>query len=162
MDVFWKYIPAITVSPIFRYFIAYLIIRLSFLQGDVFIAGTGASCRVEGDALRLGGIADTPTSMKPNDHQIFNALQSVRDMTTLFDEREPDITQACMLPVTSDGLPVMGAIPHYKNVYVCAGHSCWGILCGPISGMCMAELLATGRCRSLNISPFDPARFSGR
>lgn len=131
----------------------------SMHTGDMFIAGTGASSKFEGDSLRLGGIADTPTSMTANSHQVFNALHSVRAITTLFDDREPDITQACMLPISSDGLPCMGAVPNYQNVYVCAGHSCWGILCGPISGKCMAELIATGRCRTLNLSPFDPARF---
>lgn len=130
------------------------------MLGDVFIAGTGASSRLEGDSLRSGGVADTPTSMRPNERQVFNALQSVREMTSIFDDKEPDITQACMLPVSSDGLPCMGAIPYYKNVYVCAGHSCWGILCGPISGKCMAELIVTGRCRTLNLAPFDPNRFN--
>jgi len=77
---------------------------------------------------------------------------------------EPDLAQACYLPSTPDGLPLMGAMGGGDGgggCYVAAGHSCWGILLGPGTGEAMAELIATGNGRTehVDLGPFDPARF---
>jgi len=67
--------------------------------------------------------------------------------------------QACHLPVTEDGLPVMGRVPGCANAFVAAGHSCWGILNAPASGAAMAELVAEGRVTCVEgFDAFDPAR----
>eukprot|EP00588_Corethron_pennatum_P014292 CAMPEP_0194275216 /NCGR_PEP_ID=MMETSP0169-20130528/8116_1 /TAXON_ID=218684 /ORGANISM="Corethron pennatum, Strain L29A3" /LENGTH=242 /DNA_ID=CAMNT_0039018627 /DNA_START=98 /DNA_END=826 /DNA_ORIENTATION=- len=72
----------------------------------------------------------------------------------------PTEEQACYLPTTADGLPMMGGVPGQKGCYVAAGHSCWGILMGPASGEAMAGLVASGGKESggVNLGPFDPAR----
>ena len=44
------------------------------------------------------------------------------------------------------------------NAYVATGHSVWGILNAPATGEAMAELIADGRARSVDLSPFDPSR----
>ncbi len=36
---------------------------------------------------------------------------------------------------------------------------CRGILWGPISGLAIAELLLNGKAESIDLTPFDPARF---
>ena len=44
------------------------------------------------------------------------------------DEGEPKaLKQACYLPSTSDGLPMMGKVPgkDRSKTYVSAGHTCW-------------------------------------
>ena len=41
-----------------------------------------------------------------------------------------------------------------------AGHNCWGIAWAPACGKAMAELVLEGRCQSVNLKPFDPARFT--
>ncbi|OAY78062.1 putative oxidoreductase C1F5.03c [Ananas comosus] len=65
--------------------------------------------------------------------------------------------QACFLPCTEDGLPVIGEIPGVKNCYVATGHSCWGILNGPATGAALAELILEGRSTtSLAVEP-EPA-----
>jgi glycine/D-amino acid oxidase-like deaminating enzyme len=68
--------------------------------------------------------------------------------------------QACFLPCTDDGLPVLGGVPGLEGAYVATGHSCWGILNAPASGLAMAELIVDGACRSVDIRAFDPARFA--
>ena len=41
-----------------------------------------------------------------------------------------------------------------------AGHSCWGILNGPATGLVMAELIAEGTASSIDIRRLDPQRLA--
>jgi glycine/D-amino acid oxidase-like deaminating enzyme len=66
--------------------------------------------------------------------------------------------QACYRPVTQDGLPLIGKIAGLAGAYVATGHSVWGILNAPATGEAMAELIVEGAARSVDLSPFDPAR----
>jgi len=88
---------------------------------------------------------------------------------------DPVVEQACYLPTTDDGVPVMGRLPASavgvggssgnsnagRCYYIAAGHSCWGILLGPASGEAMASLIATGRRSTdhVDLGRFDPSRF---
>jgi glycine/D-amino acid oxidase-like deaminating enzyme len=66
--------------------------------------------------------------------------------------------QACYRPVTTDGLPLIGAIAGVEGAYVATGHSVWGILNAPATGEAMAELILEGNARSIDLAPFAPAR----
>src|ERR1043165_2135790 len=66
--------------------------------------------------------------------------------------------QACFRPVTQDGLPLIGRVPGSERAYVATGHSVWGILNAPATGEAMAELIADGSARTVDVTPFDPAR----
>ena len=66
--------------------------------------------------------------------------------------------QACFRPVTQDGLPLIGPVPGLDGAYVATGHSVWGILNAPATGEAMAELIVDGAARTVDLSPFDPAR----
>ena len=67
--------------------------------------------------------------------------------------------QACYLPTTEDGIPVMGAIAGKEGCFIASGHTCWGILMGPASGESMANLIATGSSPHVDLDPFTPRRF---
>jgi sarcosine oxidase, subunit beta len=60
--------------------------------------------------------------------------------------------------MTPDFAPIMGAASELNNFYMDVGWGTYGFKAGPISGKCMAELIATGKSPSL-IQPFSPARF---
>ena len=62
--------------------------------------------------------------------------------------------QACYLPVSSSSRPVISAVPGCDGLYINAGHSCWGILQGPVSGKACAELIATGSSTCVDLKPF--------
>ena len=81
-----------------------------------------------------------------------------RDMSPVLAEATVLKAQACFRPVTRDGLPLIGRIAGVENAYVATGHSVWGMLNAPATGEAMAELIADGRARSTDLSPFDPAR----
>jgi glycine/D-amino acid oxidase-like deaminating enzyme len=70
----------------------------------------------------------------------------------------PQRVQACYRPVTADGLPFLGQVPEVTGAYVATGHSCWGILNAPASGLAMAELLVDGHAHSVDLTPFTPQR----
>jgi ABC-type uncharacterized transport system permease subunit len=59
------------------------------------------------------------------------------------------------------GVPIIGRIPQVSGAYVASGHSCWGILNSPATGLAVAELLLDGKATCLDLAPFDPARFDG-
>ena len=69
-------------------------------------------------------------------------------------------SQACYRPVTEDGLPLIGAVPGARGAYVATGHGVWGILNAPATGEAMAELILDGKARTVDLGPFDPARFA--
>ncbi|VEU36057.1 unnamed protein product [Pseudo-nitzschia multistriata] len=80
------------------------------------------------------------------------------------DGRQAPLEQACYLPGTADGIPMMGRVPGKERTYVCAGHTCWGILLGPASGEAMAHEIAAagGRGSSqpfVDLGMFSPGRF---
>ena len=66
--------------------------------------------------------------------------------------------QACFRPLTEDGLPLIGKVPRRANVYVATGHNVWGILNAPATGEALAELIADGVARTVDLAPFDPSR----
>jgi glycine/D-amino acid oxidase-like deaminating enzyme len=60
--------------------------------------------------------------------------------------------------VTDDGLPLIGRVPGMAGAYVATGHGPWGMLNAPATGLALAELIADGRAKSVDLAPFDPAR----
>jgi glycine/D-amino acid oxidase-like deaminating enzyme len=66
--------------------------------------------------------------------------------------------QACYRPITRDGLPLIGRVPGIEGAYIATGHSVWGILNAPATGEAMAELIADGTTRAIDLSPFNPGR----
>lgn len=77
-------------------------------------------------------------------------------------ELEQVTAQACYLPVSTDGLPLIGEIKgseRGEGAYVAAGHSCWGILNAPATGKGIVELILVGRSTTVDLRPYAPSRF---
>ena len=70
-----------------------------------------------------------------------------------------ELQQACHLPMFADGVPVIGAAPDVPGAYVASGGGCWGILCGPATGLAMSELILDGAASAVDLVPFSPQRF---
>jgi len=55
--------------------------------------------------------------------QLLMTLQSMaRNISTHLGSAQLDMAQACFLPSTSDGAPVIGALPSCKGAYVATGN----------------------------------------
>lgn len=63
------------------------------------------------------------------------------DVIPVLKECETVSEQACYLPLSPDGVPVIGRVPGVQDVYMATGHSCWGILTGPITGRLLAAYI---------------------
>ena len=64
-----------------------------------------------------------------------------------------------------DQIPLIGQITNEcENAYVGTGHTCWGILNGPATGLLLAELIADGEVTSVRKKEFkkwSPSRKLG-
>jgi sarcosine oxidase subunit beta len=60
--------------------------------------------------------------------------------------------------MTPDFAPILGVSHQVSNFYMDVGWGTYGFKAAPISGKCMADLIATGKTPGL-IEPFSPARF---
>lgn len=69
------------------------------------------------------------------------------------------VAQACYLPLSGDGIPIIGQVVGAEGVFIACGHSCWGILNAPATGAGLAEIVTEGRSRIGKIEAFSPSRF---
>jgi glycine oxidase len=67
---------------------------------------------------------------------------------------------ACLRPVASDGLLVLGGVPGLDRLYVATGGARKGILYGPSMGHAIADLVL-GRDARVALHQFAPGRFAG-
>jgi len=65
----------------------------------------------------------------------------------------------CARPVSSDGRPLIGAIPGVTGLFVAAGHGPWGISTGPGSARLIADLILRRIDAATVPEALDPARF---
>jgi D-amino-acid dehydrogenase len=61
-------------------------------------------------------------------------------------------------PCTSDGMPVIGAVPGTPGAYVGTGHAMMGMTLGPVTGRVLADMVL-GRTPALGLPMADPARY---
>ena len=66
---------------------------------------------------------------------------------------------ACLRPVASDGLLVLGGVPGIDDLYVATGGARKGILYGPAMGQAIADLIL-GRATRVALDQFAPGRFA--
>ncbi|KAG7535694.1 FAD/NAD(P)-binding domain superfamily [Arabidopsis thaliana x Arabidopsis arenosa] len=122
--------------------------------GEVYICGMSSQEEVP----------DDPDQVTSNPESIQVLKRVAKTVSSYLNEENALVKaeQACFLPSTEDGVPVIGEIPGIKGCYVGTGHSCWGILNGPATGVALAELIVDGVATSVDLSRFSPSRFSKR
>jgi glycine/D-amino acid oxidase-like deaminating enzyme len=99
-----------------------------------------------------------PAAVTPDPDEI-DRLQAIAErLSPIFRTDKIIARQACFRPVTQDGLPLIGKVPRSEGAYVASGHNVWGILNAPATGEALAELIANGVSRSIDLTPFDPVR----
>jgi D-amino-acid dehydrogenase len=67
--------------------------------------------------------------------------------------------RAGIRPMTPDGMPIIGHLGDFDNVFVSTGHGMQGITLGPGSAMALTELVVHGHQPEV-LNPFTPARFT--
>lgn len=62
-------------------------------------------------------------------------------------------------PMTPDDLPLIGRVPHLRNLVLATGHGMLGVTMSAGTGLLVSEIVG-GRVPSLDITAFSPARFA--
>jgi D-amino-acid dehydrogenase len=73
------------------------------------------------------------------------------------DPEGPVEAWAGLRPSTSDGLPLIGAVPGLDRAYLATGHGMLGVTLAPATAALLAPLVLEGRSPP-ELAPFDPAR----
>ncbi|MCM3766275.1 FAD-binding oxidoreductase [Neobacillus niacini] len=111
------------------------------------------------DAIRIGGtmeLSGINTSM--NTKRISSLEKSVSKYlkTSITGSKKVWVG---MRPMTPDGLPILGPVPTFNNLYVASGHAMSGISMSLATGVIMANLIYDSQS-PINLTPFSPERFS--
>ena len=116
--------------------------------------GTTYVCAISSEAP----LPADPADVAPDAGAIERLEGICRSLSPVFATAKILAAQACYRPVTQDGLPLIGRVAGLDNAFVATGHSVWGILNAPATGEAMADLILDGAARTVDLSPFDPAR----
>ena len=101
-----------------------------------------------------------PAAVAPDEGGCDRLRAMVAQFSPALGDAEVLAEQACYRPVVEDGLPLIGAVPGTAGAYVATAHSVWGMLNAPATGETVAELIADGEARTVDLAPFDPARLA--
>jgi len=118
-------------------------------DGEVYICGMA-------DPAPL---PDSPEAVEVNDASCAILARAAGRVSTALATAQILKRQACYRPVTDDGLPLIGRAPRVTGAYVATGHGPWGMLNAPATGLALAELITQGVASTVDLRPFDPARF---
>jgi glycine/D-amino acid oxidase-like deaminating enzyme len=118
-------------------------------RGEVYVCGMTEEVAVP----------DDPQQIIPRPEATAMLQRVAGSVSSVLADAEIEVAQACFLPCSEDGVPVIGKIPNVDGAYVATGHSCWGILNAPATGASLAELIVDGVSTTVDLKPFDPLRF---
>eukprot|EP00051_Salpingoeca_urceolata_P002919 m.53778 g.53778 ORF g.53778 m.53778 type:complete len:379 (+) comp12410_c0_seq1:223-1359(+) len=102
-------------------------------------------------------LPDDPRDIVPKDALCSTLQQEAERCSSVLQNATVVKRQACHLPTSDTGLPVIGLIPHTTNAYIACGHTCWGILNGPMTGKALAALVV-GEQPTVDLTPFAPGQ----
>lgn len=125
-----------------------------------YISGAGGSLHPKPDGLVWSGTTEewrgfnTETTELARNSILQRAVKLVPDMA----HARLVLQTACLRPMSPDGLPIIGRVPGWDNVYVVNGGGRKGILLSTGMGKSVSDLITQGGTQ-LDISPSSPARF---
>ena len=126
-------------------------------NGPVYFPAARVACTPVGDRLRVAGMMEFRRPEEPLDRRRIAAIvEAARPLLAGADLDERQDEWVGSRPVTSDGLPLIGAT-RSPRVFVAGGHGMWGITLGPVTGRLLAEQMTTGQVPA-PLRPFDPLR----
>lgn len=86
-------------------------------------------------------------------------VNSLAQMIPSLTEAQVVLQTACLRPLTTDKLPIIGEVPGWEGVYMATGHWTKGILLSPVTARIITDLIIKGHT-SIPITPFSLNRFS--
>lgn len=105
------------------------------------------------------GAEFAPRDAMPTPIQLGRAERAARDLIDLGERLDPEPWKGAR-PCTPDMMPVIGAAPKHRGLWVAIGHAHHGFTLGPATGRVLAETM-TGEKPVVDIAPFAMERFRG-
>ena len=118
-------------------------------DGDVYVCGFPDSPIIVTE--RPGAVEVRPEAVQRLVDVSGKVSTELRDAGVVYEK-----CSSCYLPITENGMPLMGPLPSISGAFIATGHSCWGILNAPASGEAMAELITYGKTNHVDLTNFLP------
>ncbi|MFL5805614.1 MAG: NAD(P)/FAD-dependent oxidoreductase [Roseiflexaceae bacterium] len=112
--------------------------------------------RVAAGATRETGAGFAPIATAAGVHEVLGEALRVAPGLAGAELRE---VRVGLRPRTPDSLPVLGAVPGVRGVYLATGHGPTGLQLGPYSGKLVADMVL-GKPSETDIGAFDVMRFA--
>jgi len=116
--------------------------------------GTVYICGEEDETI----LPEDPTAITPSPNSCEKLQEIASSLSSQLKGAKLLQKQACYVPFSPDRIPIIGKLPFYKDAYVGTGHGCWGILNGPATGKCLAQVILDIK-PDIDLTPFSPNRF---
>jgi D-amino-acid dehydrogenase len=126
-------------------------------HGPVHLPAARVACTPVDGALRVAGMMELRSPEAPLDPRRVAAIaEAARPLLVGADLDSRRDEWVGSRPVTTDGLPLVGAT-RSPRVFAAGGHGMWGITLGPATGRLLSDTIVTGRVAP-ELAPFDPLR----
>lgn len=113
---------------------------------------------VSGESDELAALPELTSLVQVDDARCEDIYDYVSSISAPLREGELMVKQACYLPLVdsrSGEGPLLGPT-RTRNLFLAAGHSCWGISNAPATGKAISELIFDGKATCADITSFDP------
>lgn len=111
------------------------------------------------EGLRITGVLELTGSEASVDRErLAQVMKEARRCLPGLGKPEMQRIWRGLRPCTPDGLPLVGRLHRWPNLWIATGHANLGMTLGPITGRIMAEMLA-GRTTFPEASALSPERF---
>ncbi|CCE62911.1 hypothetical protein TPHA_0D02750 [Tetrapisispora phaffii CBS 4417] len=118
-------------------------------KDEIYICGEGESLDVIPDEQ-----TDVVTNAEKCD-ELFYYVSKLSSSVSQGDVTESFASYVPVVNIPSGSGPLLGETD-LKNLFIAAGHSCWGINNAPATGVIMSQLLLEGICTCADITEFNP------
>lgn len=114
-----------------------------------------------GDKLRFGGTMELAGLNQSITKKRVKVIKTAAEKYYPGIKIDNDVLESArngLRPVSPDGMPYIGKLKQYDNVYLATGHAMMGMSLGPVTGLLISEIFQ-GKEPFIDISLFNPNRF---
>ncbi len=124
------------------------------------LSGGGANLHIRADGLLWAGATEERKGFdrQPSEYARRTLMKGATKLMPSLKDAEIARHTACLRPLTSDWLPIVGAAPGWDNAYLATGAGKKGILLAPAIGSAVADIITDGDT-AVPIAGFDVRRF---
>ena len=124
--------------------------RRVLMQGSRYLVP-----RLDGRVLAGSTEEDVGFDTSTTDEAIRGLIAFAKRLVPVLANATIETTWAGLRPGSPGGLPFLGPVPGFENLFIAAGHFRSGLQLSPVTGLVMAQLL-TGQPTSINLRGFAP------